>query len=246
MGKALLLAELGWPDVEEYLRHDDRLILVVGSTEQHGRHMTFASDVWQPWEIALRLSKRTGVLIAPPLNYGMSLHHLGFPGSLSLRPHTLSSIIVDLLESAYEHGFRHILILNGHGGNTAAIGTALAEALHELHGLEVHLSSWWHVPQVAAVFATAFGSSPGHADAGETSTVMAIRPDVVRLDRAAYSPNAPQPGFLTRQVFLQHFPHGVIGVDPRHASAEVGERALAAAAEAYEQILKAWKPSGNH
>jgi creatinine amidohydrolase len=242
MHKALLLEELGWPDVEEYLRHDDRLILVVGSTEQHGRHMTFASDVWQPWEIALRLSERTGVLVAPPLNYGMSLHHLGFPGSLSLRPHTLSSIIIDLLESAYGHGFRHILILNGHGGNIAAIETALAEALHELHGLEVYQGSWWHVPQVEAVFVAAFGSSPAHADAGETSTVMAIRPDVVRLDRAKHSPDAPYPGFLTRQVFVEHFPHGVIGVDPCRASAEVGERALAAAVEAYEQILGAWNP----
>ena len=62
---AVLLSEMGWPDVVEYLRREDRLILVVGSTEQHGRHMTFASDVWQPWEIASRLSDRTGVLLAP-------------------------------------------------------------------------------------------------------------------------------------------------------------------------------------
>ena len=123
----------------EYLRRDDRLILVIGSTEQHGRHLAFGSDVWQPWEIARRLSEQTGVLLAPPLNYGMSLHHLGFPGSLSLRPQTLTSIIVDLLESAYEHGFRHILLLNGHGGNIAAIQVALSEALHELRGLQVRL-----------------------------------------------------------------------------------------------------------
>lgn len=239
---ALLLEELGWPDVAEYLTRDDRLILVVGSTEQHGRHMTFASDVWQPWEIARRLSDRTGVLLAPPLNYGMSLHHLGFPGSLSLRPHTLTSIVVDLLESAYEHGFRHILILNGHGGNIASIQAALAEALHELHGLQVRLGSWWHEPAVKAVFDEAFpGDAGGHADASETSLVLAIRPDLVRLDRAAYSPEAQHPGFLTRQVFLDRFPHGVIGGDPRRASASLGERALEAAVQAYEQVLRAWE-----
>ncbi len=237
----LLLEELGWPDVADYLQRDDRLILVVGSCEQHGRHMTFASDVWQPWEIARRLSERTGVLLAPPLNYGMSLHHLGFPGSLSLRPDTLSAIIVDLLDSAYVHGFRHVLLLNGHGGNVAPIQTALMEALHELHGLEVRLASWWQAPEVKAVFDAAFPEgAPSHADAGETSMVLAIRPDVVRLDRAAHSPNAPRPTFLTRQVFLEHFPHGVIGGDPRRASAEVGERALAAAVDAYEQVLLGW------
>jgi creatinine amidohydrolase len=239
----LLLEELGWPDVAEYLQRDDRLILVTGSTEQHGRHLVFGSDVWQPWEIARRLSDRTGVLLAPPLNYGMSLHHLGFPGSLSLRPHTLASIIVDLLESAYVHGFRHILLLNGHGGNTAAIQTALAEALHELNGLEVLLAQWWQVPEVAAILDDAFHDPGGsHAEAGETSMVLAIRPDVVRMDRAAHNPESPLPTFLTQQVFLEHFPHGVIGADPKLASAEVGRRALVAAVDAYEQVLRAWAP----
>lgn len=238
---AVLLEELGWPDVADYLRRDDRLILVVGSCEQHGRHLVFASDVVQPWEIALRLSDRTGVLVAPPLNYGMSLHHLGFPGSLSLRPQTLASIMIDLLESAYEHGFRRILLLNGHGGNTAAIQTALAEALNELHGLEVRLGNWWQIPEAKVILDEAFPeSTPGHADAGETSVVMAIRPEVVRLDRAAHSPDAPRPSFLTRYVFLEHFPHGVIGADPRQASALVGEQVLQAAVELYAGLLESW------
>jgi creatinine amidohydrolase len=242
---ARLLEELGWPDVAEYLQRDDRLILVIGSTEQHGRHLAFGSDVWPPWEIARRLSERTGVLLAPPLNYGMSLHHLGFPGSLSLRPHTLSSIVVDLLESAYEHGFRRILILNGHGGNVAAIQVAVTEALHELHGLQVRLGNWWRESAVKAVLDVAFPEgAPGHADAGETSVVMAIRPDVLRLDRAAHNPGVPSPDFLTRQVFLEHFPNGVIGVDPRQASAGVGESVLAAAVQAYEQLLQAWQAAG--
>jgi creatinine amidohydrolase len=239
---ALLLEELGWPDVEEYLRDDDRLMFVVGSTEQHGRHATFGTDVWLPWEIARRLSDRTGVLLAPPLNYGMSLHHLGFAGSLSLRPQTLSLVIEDLLESAYEHGFRHILILNGHGGNNAAIQVALAEALHELPGLEVWMENWWIAPEVTAIFDAAFPRLSGrHADAGETSAVMAIRPDVLRLDRAAHSPESSVPAFLSRQVLLDRFPHGVMGNDPRLASAEVGEQALAAEVDKCEKILRAWK-----
>jgi creatinine amidohydrolase len=236
-----LLEELGWPDVAEYLKNDDRLILVIGSTEQHGRHMPFGSDVWQPWEMALRLSDRTGVLVAPPVNYGMSLHHLGFAGSLSLQPHTLSSIVVDLLESAYEHGFRHILLLNGHGGNSAPIRVALSEALHVLHGLEVLAADWWHDPAVAAVFEEAFpGEPPAHADAGETSMLLAIRPDTVHLERAEYSPGAPRGLFLTRYVFVEHYPHGVIGADPRRALAEVGERAIEAAVAVFEKVLHDW------
>jgi creatinine amidohydrolase len=241
---AVLLQELSWPEVGEYLQHDDRLILVIGSTEQHGRHMTFGSDVWQPWEIARRLSARSGVLLAPAVNYGMSLHHLGFPGSLSLRPDTVSSIIIDLLDSAYQHGFRHVLLLNGHGGNTAAIQTALAEVLHELPGLEVRLSQWWREPDVVAILEEAFpGHPPAHADAAETSVVMAVRPDVVHLERAQHSPDAPRVSFLSRHVFLEHYPHGVIGLDPRQASAEVGERVIVAAVLAYERVLDGWRPA---
>ena len=241
---ARLLEELGWPDAQEYLRHDNRLILVVGSVEQHGRHMPFASDIWQPWEIAMRLSDRTGVLVAPPVNYGMSLHHMGFPGSLSLRPGTLTSIIIDLLESAYEHGFRRVLLLNGHGGNIAAIQVALAEALHELRGLEVRLANWWQAPEIAKLFEEAYpGQPPAHSDAGETSMLLAIRPDTVHLERAEYSPDAPRGLFLTRYVFLEHYPHGVIGGDPRQATAEVGERAIKTAVAAYEKVLEAWAPA---
>jgi creatinine amidohydrolase len=153
---------------------------------------------------------------------------------------------VDLLESAYEHGLRRILILNGHGGNTAALQVALAEVLHPVldrqqPGLQVRIGTWWQEPEVAAVLEAAHpGQGLGHADASETSVMLAIRPDAVRLDRSAYSPDAPRPGFLTRQVFIEHFPHGVIGVDPKLASADLGERVLAAAVQAYVTILQTW------
>jgi creatinine amidohydrolase len=119
---------------------------------------------------------------------------------------------------------------------------AMAEALHELNGLEVLLAQWWQVPEAAAILENAFPDPGGsHAEAGETSMILAIRPDVVRLDRAAHNPESPCPEFLTQQVFLEHFPHGVIGPDPKLASAEVGRRALAAAVDAYEQVLEDWK-----
>jgi creatinine amidohydrolase len=150
-------------------------------------------------------------------------------------------VVVDLLESAYEHGFTRILILNGHGGNIASIQVALAELLNDLPGLEARLASWWHLPAVESIFEEAFpGESGSHADPGETSMILALRPELVRLDRAEFSPEVPEYGVLTRQVFLEHFPHGVIGADPHRASAEVGERVLAAAVDAYEALLRSW------
>ncbi|MFC2031264.1 creatininase family protein [Chloroflexota bacterium] len=239
---AVLLEELGWPDIQEYLQSDDRLILVVGSTEQHGRHLVFGSDTWIPWEIARRVSDGTGVLLAPPVNYGMSHHHLGFPGSLSLRPKTLAAVVADIIESAHGHGFRRIFIVNGHGGNTTPIQMAMLDAVNELPGLSFRLGTWWSEPEVVAVFEAAFpGQQPGHADASETSLVMALRPEVVRLERAKYSPQDYYPRALTQQVFLDHFPHGVIGIDPHEAAVEAGERILAAAVEASERVLREWE-----
>ena len=146
-----LLAEMTWEQVEEYLKHDDRLILVIGSTEQHGRHLTFATDAMVPYAIGRRASEATGVIVAPPLNYGMSLHHLGFPGSLSLRPQTLVQVLLDLLESAAHHGFRRILLLNGHGGNNPSVGVALGDLLNRRDDLEVRFRPWWTLPAVEQV-----------------------------------------------------------------------------------------------
>jgi creatinine amidohydrolase/Fe(II)-dependent formamide hydrolase-like protein len=107
----------------------------------------------------------------------------------------------------------------------------LAEVLNDLPGLKVRLESWWRAPEVEAVFDAAFKQPGGHADAGETSAILAIRPDVVRLDRVACTPDAPFPDFLTVETFLECFPHGVIGGDPRVGSALVGDQAIEASAQ---------------
>jgi len=239
MPEPLLLENLGWPDVAAYLEKDDRIILPTGSCEQHGRHLVFGTDALVPYAIAQRVSQRTGVLVAPPLNYGMSLHHLVFPGSIALRPETLAHAAEDILRSLYQHGFRRVLILNGHGGNIAALQCAVQLLGHELPDLQVRLRQWWREPEVQAILQEAFpGQRGGHAAQGETSVVLALRPEVVRLERARHSPEAPRPGVLTGATFQRYYPHGVIGGDPRQARAEVGERVLETAVSVYARLLE--------
>src|SRR5947209_6627158 len=110
---AVLWEEIGWVDLETYLRRDDRAILPVGSCEQHGRHLSFATDYLIPTEIAMRVSARTGVPVTPTLCFGMSVHHMEFPGTLSLSPDTFMAVIRDLVESLYRHGFRSVLCPHG-------------------------------------------------------------------------------------------------------------------------------------
>ena len=89
-------------------------------------------------------------------------HHLGFAGSISLRPSTLIAVVRDVVQSLARHGFERCYFLNGHGGNTAPIQVAMIEALNELPGLEVRAEAWWRVPEVSAAFEEAGIQAPAH------------------------------------------------------------------------------------
>ena len=110
------LEDLNWMDVEKYLEHEDRLMLVTGATEQHA-YLSLLTDIKVPLALADAASQATGILVAPPLNFGISTYFLAYPGTLSLRSSTLSAAVEDIVRSAYGHGFRRILVINGHGGN---------------------------------------------------------------------------------------------------------------------------------
>jgi creatinine amidohydrolase len=135
------LEELNWFDVETYLKSEDRLMLVLGACEQHG-YLSLLTDVKIPLALADAASERTGVLVAPPLNFGSSSYFLAYPGTFSLRVSTLLDVVEDLVRSAYRHGFRRILVLNGHGGNDAARGR-LYEIATELSDLHLAWYAWW-------------------------------------------------------------------------------------------------------
>ena len=127
--------DLNWMDVEEYFLREDRLMLVLGACEQHG-YLSLASDVKIPLGLADAASQKTGVLVAPALNFGASAYFLRYPGTLSLRIATLLDLVEDLVRSAFGQGFKRILLLNGHGGNDAA-RARLYELANDLPGLRL-------------------------------------------------------------------------------------------------------------
>ena len=155
------IEDLNWMDVEEYLKHDDRLMLVIGACEQHG-YLSLLSDVKIPLALADAASKRTGILVAPPLNFGASPYFLAYPGTISLRLGTLLDAVEDIVRSAYGQGFRRILVLNGHGGNNGA-KIRLTELANELAGLQVQWYAWWMAHSVEEV-AIRHDIKPNHAN----------------------------------------------------------------------------------
>jgi creatinine amidohydrolase len=155
------LEELNWMDVEGYLGHDDRLMLVTGACEQHG-YLSLLTDVKIPLALADAASQQTGVLVAPPLNFGCSPYFLGYPGTLSLRVSTLTALAEDLVRSARATGFRRLLVLNGHGGNSPA-RSQLREAANSLPDLKLAWYDWWLAHSVEAV-ASKHSLKPAHAN----------------------------------------------------------------------------------
>ena len=239
--RPVLWEELGWVDLEAYLREDDRAIVPVGSCEQHGRHLSFATDYLIPAEIARRVSARTRVPVTPTLCFGSSVHHMEFPGTITLAADTFVLVIRDIVESLYRHGFRRVLILNGHGGNIHPIGTALAPLLDRHRDLRAKVGHWWQEPTVQALLRERFGDVEYHAAAGETSAILAVRPDIPKMARAAHSAFVPGIEAMGPRHWKAFFPHGATGVDPAKASAELGERMLEAAAARFARELEEWR-----
>lgn len=133
--------DLNWFDVESYLEKDDRLMIVLGSCEQHA-YLSLLTDVKIPLAIAEAASKKSGVLLAPPVNFGISPYFLAYPGTISLRVSTLVNVVEDLVKSVHGSGFRNLLFLNGHGGNHPA-REVLFELSNQLSGLRTGWYSWF-------------------------------------------------------------------------------------------------------
>ena len=155
------IEDLNWMDVEAYLQQDDRLIVVIGATEQHG-YLSLLTDIRIPMALADSASQASGVLIAPALNFGCSPYFLAYPGTFSLRVSTLIAVLEDLIRSAYVGGFRRILVLNGHGGNSAA-HQQLSELANEFSDLQLRWYEWWLSHSVEEV-AQRHQIKPAHAN----------------------------------------------------------------------------------
>jgi creatinine amidohydrolase len=152
--------DLNWMDVESYLKTDQRVLLVLGAAEQHG-YLSLQTDTRIPLALADAASKETGVLVAPELNFGVSPYFLDFPGTISLRSETMLRVVEDLITSLYRHGFRKIVILNGHSGNST-VKDFLVELANRMDGLKIVFYSWWESHGVAEL-AQKHNLRPEHA-----------------------------------------------------------------------------------
>jgi len=146
----MLLDDMNWMDVESYLKHDDRIVVITGACEQHG-YVSLLADIRAPLAIAQAACRRQNVLIAPPLPYGISPYFTAYPGTVSLRPEVFAAVVREVLEGLLAQGFRRILVSNGHGGNTGVLVPLLVELGNAHPEAHFDLFQWWLNPAVEAV-----------------------------------------------------------------------------------------------
>ncbi|KYZ74874.1 creatinine amidohydrolase [Anaerosporomusa subterranea] len=138
--RSVWLQELTWEDVADYLQEQDIILFPIGSTEQHGPAGPLGVDSYAAISVAEDTARKTQVLVAPPLWYGDSPHHLGFPGTISLTTETLVAVAKDVIRSLAKHGFKKIILLNGHKGTNLAALTTACRGLHEYELPDVFLA----------------------------------------------------------------------------------------------------------
>jgi creatinine amidohydrolase len=244
--KSLYLHDLSWPELKEMLPEIKMAIIPVGSTEQHGPNGAFEYDTAGSREFSklLGLELYPHVLVTPPVLFGVSGHHIHFPGTITLRQSTMVDVLMDVAWSLHQHGIRRLLFANGHGGNGPALGTAVARIKQELGGKV----AWATLPyDAAADEIKKHVKSPiwGHACEIETSVMMYLWPQSVKKD-ALTKGDIPEEvlahrakGFPVQEghYFDETTRNGCLG-DARYASPEIGKAIVEAGLKVMVEYCK--------
>jgi creatinine amidohydrolase/Fe(II)-dependent formamide hydrolase-like protein len=227
-----LLGELTWPEAEARLKEVDVALLPIGAIEQHGPHLPLDTDAFDADLLARRVAESCAdpkPLVLPLIPYGVSYHHDDFPGTISVGNQALAKMVYDIGMSCARHGITKLVMVNGHGGNAPTLQFAAQLINRDAHIFTAVDTGETSDVDIAEVCET---RNDVHAGEFETSTSLAVRPDLVRMDRA----ESFIPGFSIRYLDFgarrsvewyaktsKISPNGVLG-DPTKASREKGEK----------------------
>ena len=224
---AARLGSRTWTELEERAT----LLVPVGSLEQHGPHLPLDTDARVATAVARRAADAApGVLVAPALAFGASGEHEAFPGTLSIGHEALRAVLVELGRSAGRWAAR-LVFVNGHGGNLPTVADAVVQLRAE--------------GRDAAWFGCGVAGGDAHAGRTETSLLLALAPELVRLDAASAGNTAPLAellGELRSGGIAAVSPNGVLG-DPAGATAEEGERLLGEMTDRLCAAVRCWTPN---
>lgn len=247
----MLLHLQTWQEVEAYLNTAKGVIVPIGSTEQHGPNGLIGTDAICAEAIAKGVGQAAGALVGPTINLGNAQHHMGFAGTITLKPSTLIAVIGDYVVSLARHGFERFFFINGHGGNISTLSAAFQEiyaasslsSAASAPGLRLKLKNWWETPAVQKLSKELFGRAEGsHATPSEVSVTQWAYPEAIKRVAMGEAHSRVR-DFCDAEDYRRLFPDGRIGSDPSLASPEHGAKFVEAAvrdiAEEYRKFVTA-------
>ena len=149
------IADMNWMQVQDHTKSDNRAVLPIGSTEQHA-YLSLAVDTILAERLAIEAAEPVGVPVFPVQPYGLTPNFVAYHGTVTLRVATFCALLQDVLDGIARAGFKRILIVNGHGGNTPG-HSAVLEWLDTHSGIQVKWHNWWTAPKT---WATVTGIDP--------------------------------------------------------------------------------------
>jgi len=265
--KALVLQEMSWVDVKNYLKTNDMVIIPLGSTEQHGPHLPLGTDYYEALAQSKMISEQTGVLIAPVLQVGYSIYHSGFPGTLSLKPETMEQVLFETVEMLMKYGFRRFMFFNYHGGNNIVQEKVIHRINHTTEGVAIAIGHGSSIQREEDEEEREFFD--WHSGKNETSIMLYLRPDLVRMDRAekptiTFTPKMKELMELSKKYpALSHLVGAYFGTPvetkkggashelssngvwsfshPNTATKEIGEKSVKKMVDTAVSFIDAWK-----
>lgn len=238
----LVIGKMTWPELAAEMDNIKVALVPVGSCEQHGPNTTFATDAARAASYAEKLAERCGnkVVVFPCVTYGLSLHHMDFPGTVTLQVETMMHLLTDIGVSIAKHGIKKILFLNAHGGNFPALEGAVI-TLKQNHGVDAYWSAVGSEISLGGL--TGLPKLIGHACEVETSSCLYLCPELVREERI---PGIMQDSMLTHDSFVKGGAawswkndaslNGALG-DARKATYEIGKEMTEASLAYMEGIV---------
>lgn len=241
---------LTWAEMNDAIAMQKVVILPTGSTEQHGRHLPLDVDVFLAESVCLEAGRRAPekILVLPPIAYGLNLHHIDFPGTIHIEPEVFIAFCLNITKSVAYHGFRKILLVNGHGSNTPLIDLVARRTTLETDSI---CGALGYFPLAMDAF-NRIKDTPvmAHADEFETSLYLHLAPERVQMDKAGAGDDVVGKFVSSDSVYTNPVRFndywgrwtnlGVHG-DARTATAEKGKVIFEAAVNGLIEVVTEWQ-----
>ena len=247
--------EFTWPEIREAVAGNRVAVLPVGTIEQHGPHLPLATDVLTASEMS-RLAVESipdEAILMPPVCYSFNEHHMDFPGTIAVQGETIIRYVTDIGTSLARHGFRKVLLFNGHGSNVPFLDIAARNISNQTEAI-CAMASWWSlIPRelFAELRESDYPGGMAHGCELETSVLLHLRPDLVQIEKARRDINfAPSDFFywdlqspspiIFQEWFSRYSKTGTVG-DPTKATKKKGEKFVSAVVGRLIALIKEFR-----